>query len=508
MDLKLQALRNVGSTWFGLGVNLAVGFFLSPFILHRLGDDAFGLWILVFSLTSYYGLFDLGIRSSVVKYVAEFTAVRDEDLLARMMNTSLFIYGCLGGLLMLITLVGCFYVGSVFHVSPTFRGTASLLFLMVGTALALGFPMSVFSGALEGLQKFHWINLVRVGQNLIRVVLIVAALKHGRGLLTIALITVTLPLLSYLVYVAATFRLIPFPLGWRFVDRAMIRRIAHFSSSTFLMMMAGQLRFGSDATVIGIFLSASAITYYSIGAKLTDYAINIVDSMADIFLPMASHFEAMGELDRLKKVFLIGNRVCALILFPIGAVMIILGKSLITVWVGPKYVSSYVILLLLFIPKALYRAQAASNRVLFGMARHRTLGVVTLIEGIVNLVLSIVLVHYWGIVGVAVGTTIPLLATDLLFMPQHLCRVLNVRLTTFLSQSYLPPLALCVPLVATLLFLKHLFPIHNYWQLLAQVATGGSVYGIGLTWLFLTREPMGIKLRARFADYIQQGFSR
>jgi hypothetical protein len=59
---KRQILENVGSSWSALAVNVMVGIFLSPFILHRLGDAAFGIWVLIFSVTDYYGLFDLGIR--------------------------------------------------------------------------------------------------------------------------------------------------------------------------------------------------------------------------------------------------------------------------------------------------------------------------------------------------------------------------------------------------------------------------------------------------------------
>src|SRR5437588_11981490 len=94
MNLKFQALKNVGSSWAGLAVNVAVGFFLSPFILHRLGDDAFGLWVLIFSLTGYYGLFDFGIRSSLIRFVSKFQATGDKDQLARIINTSLFTYTC------------------------------------------------------------------------------------------------------------------------------------------------------------------------------------------------------------------------------------------------------------------------------------------------------------------------------------------------------------------------------------------------------------------------------
>ena len=59
---KRQIVKNVGSTWFSLGCDVLVGLFLSPIILHWLGDAAFGIWVLIFSITGYYGLFDLGIR--------------------------------------------------------------------------------------------------------------------------------------------------------------------------------------------------------------------------------------------------------------------------------------------------------------------------------------------------------------------------------------------------------------------------------------------------------------
>src|ERR1700685_3675792 len=95
---KREFIQNVGSGWFSLGVNILAGIFLSPFILHRLGNTAYGAWILVFSVTGYYGLFDLGIRSSVVRYVSTYTATNDVQDLAKLINTSLFTYSCIGAL--------------------------------------------------------------------------------------------------------------------------------------------------------------------------------------------------------------------------------------------------------------------------------------------------------------------------------------------------------------------------------------------------------------------------
>src|SRR5260370_33370476 len=107
---KIQILKNISLSWFSLGVNILMGIFLSLFILHRLGDAAFGIWVLIFSLTGYYGIFDFGIRSSIVRYVSKYTATRDLDEVSRLICTSMFTYACVGILSILITLAGSVYV--------------------------------------------------------------------------------------------------------------------------------------------------------------------------------------------------------------------------------------------------------------------------------------------------------------------------------------------------------------------------------------------------------------
>jgi O-antigen/teichoic acid export membrane protein len=241
--------------------------------------------------------------------------------------------------------------------------------------------------------------------------------------------------------------------------------------------------------IIGTFLSSAAITYFTIGSRLVDYAGEIVSGLAQLFVPMSSHSDATGDLAGLRKIFVAGNRACALIIFPISAMLIVLGKSVIEAWVGARYVAiCYPVMLVLVIPSTLMLAQSASTRVLFGMAKHKTLAVVMLLEGGANLFLSIFLVRRFGILGDAFGTAMPLACTTLFFLPRHLCRVLKLRIGIYLRQAFLLPLTLCVPLVAVLLLMRHWFVAHNYVQLAIQLAGGSAVYGVGLLWAIWTRK--------------------
>jgi O-antigen/teichoic acid export membrane protein len=198
-------------------------------------------------------------------------------------------------------------------------------------------------------------------------------------------------------------------------------------------------------------------------------------------------------MNRLRKIFVAGNRFCSFISFPICAVLVILGKSLIEVWVGGKYVAqSYPVLLLMALPSTLMMAQSASIRVLFGMAKHKTLAIVTTSEGVLNILLSILLVRPYGIVGDAVGTAIPLTATMLFFLPGHVCRQLQIRSGTYLREAYLLPVMVCLPLVATLLLLQEWFVPHSYLQLAVQLAIAALVYGLALLWAFASKRAMRV----------------
>jgi len=484
---KREIIKNVSSSWFSLGVNILVGIFLSPFILHRLGNTAYGAWVLVFSVTGYYGLFDLGVRSSIIRYVSTYTAKNDMEGLFRLINTSLAGYTGIAIVTMTLTVALSTLVGSMFRMPSEFVGTARLLFLIVGASVAIGFPAGVFGGVLEGLGRFYVVNATNIVSLLLRAVLIVLALNRGYGLLAVAIITVGLPLLASLVRAAVVFHLLPLQFGWRYINRGALGEIARYSSASFMLMLAFKLRFKTDEIVISKFIGIAAVTFFSNADRLVDYTSEVVSSLAQIFVPMSGQSDAKGDSDRLRRIFIAGNRACALVVLPISATLIILGKSVLTAWVGAQYVAaSYPVMLVLLIPSTFALAQAASTRILYGMARHKSLAWVTGMEGIANLGLSIYLIRQFGLIGDALGTAIPLSCTTLFFMPRHLCRILNVRLRSFLVQTYTLPILLTFPTVLMLLVMRRWFFAHTYLQVALQILIGLTPYALGLGWAMWT----------------------
>jgi O-antigen/teichoic acid export membrane protein len=476
---RLQALKNVLGSWLGLGTTVVAGFVLTPYVLHHVGDSAYGIWLLLTAFTGYYGLLDLGLKSATIRYVARHIALSETEELNRVVSTSFFFYAGLGVAMILVTSIAAIFFDQLFKVDPAWRYTGRILLLIVGIGTALNIPLILFGGVLEGFQRFSLVGWVQTISVVLRAATLVFFLERGYQILAVGVITMSANILSALALTFFAFRLAPtLRISLRAANFATLRMLGGFGFSIFWISIAQTLRFSFDAMVIGWIISAEAITYFSFGSRLSVYSLDVVQMMAQILTPMASAADATGERSRQQRIFLMGNRYSAFVALPLGAMFLIAGRAIIRVWVGAKYEAvGYTVLAILTVPTTIYLMQAGSPKVLFGMARHKTLAVVLMVEAIANLVLSILLARRLGLIGVAWGTAIPLALTNIFFLPVHLCRMLGVRLRRFLFESYFYPVLIVIPAAFALWAANRWLHPTNWIGLTGTLLIGGFTYG-------------------------------
>jgi O-antigen/teichoic acid export membrane protein len=474
-------LKNIFGSWLGLGASMAVGFFLTPFILHHLGNVGYGLWVLTTTVTGYYGMLDFGLRSAIIRFVSRDAANQKWEAVSETTSTIFASYSLVGLAITLITLILAWKFDACFHVAPEWSIPGKILLIVMGCGTGLTMPWTVFGGILEGVQRFYLVGLIQAIAVLIRASLTIAALRSGYGLVALGAISIAATFACNLIYSVAVSRICPeLRVRWSKIRISQWRVLFQFGVITFVISIAQQLRFQADSVVIGAFLSVQLITLFALGAKLVSYSTDAVQFMAQVFTPMSSHFEAKGEFLQLHRVFVIGNRYASLVILPLSVTLLLAGRSLIRVWVGPAYLSSYTVLLILLGPATLYLAQAASTKILFGMSKHGALAIVLMAEGAANLILSILLLRWYGIYGVAWGTAIPMACTSIFFLPGYLCKLLRIRIWSFLKQAYTYPLLLCLPLAPALWLAERWIRPHNYPGLALELFCGAAVYGASL----------------------------
>src|ERR1035441_5591055 len=306
--------------------------------------------------------------------------------------------------------------------------------------------MSVFNAVLFALERFDIVTGITVMGALTRSALVVIVLSRGHGLIALAAVALFSSSAEYLSAALCAKRMYPrLNPRRRYVELARCKELFNFGIYRFIWIVANQLIFYTDTLVIGIFLNAAAITYYVIAGSLINYGRNIVSLAADTFYPAATRLDARNDMTGLQDLLVLGTRIALAVGLPLCLGFLFLGKQFIVLWMGPAYAVSAAYLIVLTIPQVSSMSQYISALILVGMAKHKVLAYVTLLEGIANLVLSIILVRKIGLIGVAWGTAIPHAITTTLVIPFYTLRALEMRWSDYVVRGFVRPILAAVP---------------------------------------------------------------
>jgi O-antigen/teichoic acid export membrane protein len=450
---SVRVLKNVLSNYLRFFLAGVIGFVLTPLLVRWLGDGDYGLWVTVFSLTGYFGLFDQGIRPSLVRYVSRDHARGDDEGLSRTLSTAIVLYTGLGVLTLVATGVVVMTLDQWFKVTPAQLPVARQVVWISGLSLALGFPLGTFGAALSGLQRYDIANGVGMVIGIARAFAFVLALRLGGGLIGMAWASLAMNLLGYVVSAWFVFRLLPrVRYGLARVDREHLRLIGSYSGIAFIGALASNIAFQTDSLVITGFLGAALVTPFALASGLVDNARTLVFSATWVLSPTASELETRGEMDKLQTMLLAGAKYSVLLSWPVLAGMVIFGPNLLETWVGARYREAAVLLTILAVPSMLTLPQSTAYSLLYGISRHKGVVALSLINAVLNLGLSLLWVRPYGNIGVAMGTAVPLVLVSGVATVIYTCRALSMPVGRYLREGIAQPalvsLAFILPALA------------------------------------------------------------
>ena len=481
-----------------LAVNIGLGVVLMPFTVRHLGTSEYGLWILVASLTYYFQLLDLGYGSGLVKHVADADARGDVDGVNKILSTFVVVYAGLGlaagiGTIGLMLLA----VPRFPHLTPEEVHRGQLVLAMIGVRTAIGFPMTVFGAASTARQRFALNNTVAIAVALVNGAMTYAVLAAGYGLLTLVAGTTVVGLASYGAYAWTARRAFPqLRIRPSSFSRGLVRDVTTFSVYLFIIDLAIQIGFNLDNVVVGAALGTSAVAIYAVTLRLADYQRQLCNQFNGFLFPIVVRLRAAGSEGALQTVLIEGTRIALVLVTGATIGVIGFGRPLLIRWMGPAFEAGAVPLYVLALAGVVLVGQGPLGNILLGTGRHRLVAWVSLGEALANLALSVVLVRRFGLLGVAIGTAVPIAIANLGILLPAACRQVQVPLTTFLRQVLPAPLAGAVPAIAACEALRFFYPPTS---LVAILSEGGVVSLVYLAAVCLFGLDSG--LRARYVSY-------
>jgi len=470
-------MRSAASNYLGRFVNVGVWLLLTPFILNRLESTLYGLWMLVVSVMAYASLLDFGIASAITKYVAEYRAKGQSTEAQQLVGTALVIYLILGSIAVVISIIVAPLFSRIFHVPPENRSTAMWLVILAGLGTGLALPSNSIGAVLRGLQRFDILNLIGVISTLFLAGCTVVVLLLGGGVIGVAAIGIAINLLMLAPTIWTIHRIAPdLRFGLVGGSRKMLGKVTSFGWSMFMLRIGGQLETKTDEIVIGAFLPVSSITPYNLARRLSGLPQMLTEQFLTLLLPLASKLHAENDQDRLRSLYMVSTRLTLAIFLPVGVSFIFLAGPFLAVWVGQAFADYAPLVIILSIAGMIDTSTWPAGSVLQGMGLPRFSGIMSIVSGVSNLVLSLILVQKIGLTGVALGTLFPTCIVCLGFVHPYVIRMIRVPLREVIRQVILPTLIPVVPAGVGIYILSRTLALTSILPILLVGAVGSLIY--------------------------------
>jgi O-antigen/teichoic acid export membrane protein len=504
MSYSKKVVKNTVANWANLLISLVISFFLAPFVLHKIGNVHYGIWALVTQVTGYLWLLDFGVRDSVVKYVAEYHAKENRDMLAQIISASLKMYSllCLG--CVVFSGVFAFFLPHIFHIAQDAVPTAQVVMIIAGLDIAQAFVFNVFVGTLMGIQRYDVFSKISIMASLIRTTLFVVFLSHGHGLVAIILIQFLTNSCSNLIIFYVSRRLLPVKLDFRtsYRGKGTYRMILNYGFFVFLNIIGMQAIFYSTSFIIAIFLPISSVTFYVIAANLVDYMKKIILSGTQVLGPLTSELDAKDEFSKISAVLIHGTKYSLLFGLPIAVVYFFLGSEFIGLWMGLEYATVSGNILAVLAAMTLFSLPHYTVQgILLGLNKHQVLAYIRIIEAIANISLSIILIKHYGIMGAVLGIAVSHLIVVVFVLPAIGAKTVKIKLWNYIGSSYKGPLISTVPFALACYFVRFVYTPHSLLAFFAEVTILLPIYCIGI-WIITLTEKERMFCRNKFLSII------
>lgn len=484
MARSRQLVLNMSATYLRFGVGLVVTLLITPVIINGVGKDDFGLWSLTWATVGLLELLDLGLRTGVVKWVADARGRGDVEARNELVATHLVVF-------ILLSLVAALGVAALstlypesFDIPLDQRHKALTLLWIVSTqGLFLALPTSVFHGVLFGEQRIAAINGVQAAVNVAYAVAVWKYLGGGGSVVGLAWLSLGSMVAEVTLLAALAFALVPdlrFPLGS--VNLARLRQVFAFSSAMLLINVSNLILLRTDPLIVKLVLPLAAVAVYALALKIAVTLYFLIKQVSNVLAPLLAQLKGEGEDGLIGQALVDGTRFNFALATCLALGGAALADELVIRWVGPDFAASAPVLIVLLAATALAAPPMMAGAVLGMTGHHREAARLALVAAVTNVGVSLTLVGPLGLVGVALGTLLTTCVVDNGLMVRRACLRYGIPYGEHLRRTALPLLLPAAAQLAITLGIKATWPPSTVAAVVAEAIPGGLIFAAAF-WL-------------------------
>lgn len=505
-------VRNVLTSWVTQVVMMVVGFVLPRLISDNLGKDMLGIWDLGWATLRYLGMVNLAVTPAMTRYIALYRSQDDLDQVRKVINVGIMWQIMMAALL--------FAAGSAFVELYTYTAEAGPSDKSLGAAeaglleailfyfvISIAFTMLRMpsSAILTGYHRFDWQNMLNSIEDIALAVVFIIIIMMDGNLINLAEALVVVGCIFIFVrYGVAIW--ITGKIDFRFTDwsNQLAKKLFTFGMKSTLWNLPNVLTVQTIVFMTGA-VSTEAVAVFSRAVALVRFGGHAVKRTTSIIMPIVSSLEGQDKTEENRALVLKMAFYTSLFYFPMVAILAIMGKYLLLLWMGPGYDNGLMIAAFA-LGSLLPISQTGTYQVLVGNNQHGKIALQATVICSILMAGAYVAFQY-----VTLNATLAAISAGIIWtlsysiiLPLKIKQVYQISLTTYYWYGLFKPMLASLPLCIGLAIAHLSFIFYGISTLTVVLAlgiiglSGGIMLVVYWCYMFEPEVRQGIAKKVRF----------
>ncbi len=427
-----------------------------PWIVNGLGEVAFAILSLVWTMMTYFTMWDFGVGRAVTKFVAEKRGSGKSGDVVSIVLISVVISVLLG------ILFGGLIWGFdsqlshlLFKVSPKYEPTVVTALRIVAIAMPILMLQSVLRGVIMGFERFDYVNSIQVFNGIFQWGgALVLVLLHFNVLWVIALV-MGMRFVTTVVLLWMISRVMRWQLPGKNLDISLLKEILVFGGWAMVSQVVSPILVNTERFMLSALVATSVVTFYVVPYEATSRMTFLSIALVTALFPAMSEIHEVNGLDQsFRKLYLQSERILVFTFLPIGALFLMFTPEILKVWMGaPFSLKASYPFEILSIAFMINSVSQLPFTMLQAVGRPDLTGKTHLIELPIHLLVAYMLIQTFGLIGAALATLIRLIfdASLLYFFASTRLR-LQIGFIRDIKKIIVPTLCLLVGVIGVAAF--------------------------------------------------------
>lgn len=466
---KYQLFINLFCQIFLVVTNMAISFFLVPFILKKLGADAYGFVGLANDFISYAQIVTIALNSMASRFITINLCQKKYDTANKMFN-SVLIGNIIIGLILIIPMaLVIIFLPNIITVPVTLLHSVRILWIILFINFIITIITSVFGVSTYATNKLYLSSLRQIESQVVRsIILIVTFVFLPTKLWYVGLATLSATLVVSLYNYKYVRKLLPeIEFNKKYFDRKSILTLIGSGIWNTVTKLSGLLSSGLDLLLTNTFINSTLMGILSVAKTLPNVILSFFGSLTSVFSPQLTISYANGKYDEIKDQLIFSMKLVGIFACIPLSIMIGLGVEFYSLWV-PTADSNLLWWLsvvtgagmILSMPlEPLWNIFSTTNKV-------KQSSIFLIVSSAVNIIIVLILLNvfdnnYVRLFVIAGTSTVISLIKSLTFLPMYGAKCVNLKWNTFYPTIFKNTFSTII-VTAIAFFIKQLLPINSW----------------------------------------------